>query len=68
MHINCEKAVHLIKSDGEILRAGRAMLWALRFTKWHQIARILNWPIFLPFVEFGYKIVAANRPFFSRFF
>ena len=68
MRAACEKAVHVVKTNGEILRAGRAMLFALRFTRWHQLARILAWPIFLPFVEIGYKIVAANRGFFSRFF
>lgn len=64
----CEKSIHVIKPSGEILRGGRAALFCGRFTRWHQLARLLEWPIFLPFVELGYKIVAANRPFFSRFF
>ena len=63
----CRGAVHVIKADGEILRAGRAMLFCGQQTRWHQLARIAGWPIFLPFVEIGYGIIAKNRMFFSKF-
>jgi len=63
----CEKAMHVVKADGEIIRAGRAAMFCGRFTRWHQLARIGEWPIFLPFVELGYRIVAANRGLFSKF-
>lgn len=62
----CSDAMHVIKSDGEIIRAGRAAMFCGRFTRWNRLARIGEWPVFLPFVELGYKIVAANRPFFSK--
>lgn len=63
----CQKAVHVIKADGTIIRGGEAMLFCGEFTRWHQLARIGQWPIFLPFVELGYKIIAANRMMVSKF-
>lgn len=63
----CQTAVHVIKANGEILRAGRASLFCLRQTRWHQLARIGEWPLVLPFVELGYAIIARNRMLFSRF-
>jgi predicted DCC family thiol-disulfide oxidoreductase YuxK len=62
----CQDAVHVVKSDGEVLKAGRAMLFCGQFTRWHQLARIGQWPIFLPFVELGYALVAKNRLLFSK--
>ena len=64
----CQNAVHLCKSDGQILRAGRAVLFALRFTRWNRLARLLELPPLVWLVELGYCVVARNRPFFSRFF
>lgn len=63
----CSQAIHVIKSNGEIVKAGQAAMFLGRFTKWNRLARIGEWPIFLPFVEIGYKIVADNRPLFSKF-
>lgn len=63
----CQKAVHVVKSDGEILRAARAVLFCGAQTRWHQLARIAMWPVFLPFVEIGYALIAKNRGVFSRF-
>ncbi len=63
----CQDSVHVIKSDGEILRGGRAVLFCGMQTRWHQLARIAAWPIFLPFIELGYALVAKNRGVFSRF-
>lgn len=62
----CSHAMHVIKTNGEIIRAGRAAMFCAQFTRWHRLARIAQWPIFLPFVELGYKIVAANRGLFSQ--
>ncbi len=64
----CEKAVHVVKTDGTILRAGRAALFLLEQTKWKPLARLLASPPFLWLVEIGYGIIARNRPFFARFF
>ena len=62
----CQSSVHVVKSDGEILRGGRAMLFCGQFTRWHQLARIGQWLLFLPFVELGYAIIAKNRMLFSK--
>lgn len=62
----CQNAVHVLKSDGEILRAGRAILFCGTQTKWNRLARIGLWPVFLPFVEVGYALVARNRGLFSK--
>jgi predicted DCC family thiol-disulfide oxidoreductase YuxK len=63
----CEKAIHVVTTDGHILRAGRAALFILERIGWGWAARLLRLPPFLWFVEIGYRIVAANRPFFARF-
>ena len=62
----CQESVHVIQSNGEILKAGRAILFCGRFTRWNRLARIGEWPIFLPFVELGYAFVARNRGLVSR--
>ena len=64
----CAEAVHVIKADGEMIRAGRAILFCGTFTRFGGWARIGLWPIFLPFVEVGYKFVAHNRNLVSKFF
>ncbi len=62
----CQHSVHVIQSGGEILRGGRAVMFCGQQTRWHQLARIALWPIFLPFVEIGYAFIAKNRGLFSR--
>jgi len=64
----CKRAVHVIKADGEVLRAGRAMLFILERLGWgYGVPRLLKLQPFIPFVELGYAVVARNRSFFSRF-
>ena len=63
----CQNAVHVVKSDGEILRGGRAVLFCGTQTRWNRLARIGLWPVVLPFIEIGYAIVAKNRAVFSKF-
>lgn len=63
----CQKSVHVIKASGEILRGGRAVLFCGQQTRWHQLARIATWPVFLPFIELGYALIAKNRGVFSKF-
>ncbi len=65
--IACEKVVHVIKTDGEILRAGRATLFVLDGIGFGWLARPLMLPPFIWLVELVYRIVAANRPFFAHF-
>lgn len=62
----CQESVHVIQTNGEILKAGRAMLFCLRFTRWHRLARIGEWPLILPFIEIGYAWVARHRGLVSR--
>ncbi len=64
----CGRAVHVIKADGQILRAGRATLFILERLGWgYGLPRILRLPPFIWLTELGYKTVARNRSFFSRF-
>ncbi len=64
----CERAVHVIKTDGEILRSGRATMFVLKVLRvGYGLPRLLALPPFVWLVEIGYFIVARNRPFFSRF-
>jgi predicted DCC family thiol-disulfide oxidoreductase YuxK len=67
LYAACEQAVHVVKDDGTVLRAGRATLFILENIGWRWAARLLLLPPFLWFVELGYALVARNRPFFSRF-
>jgi len=63
----CKRAVHVIKSDGTVLRAGRASLFVLEQIGWGWAARLLMLPPFIWAVELGYALVARNRSFFARF-
>ena len=63
----CKSALHVIKADGKVIRAGRAMMFCGTFTRFSGWARLGMWPIFLPFVELGYKFIANNRMLFSKF-
>jgi hypothetical protein len=68
LYYACERAVHVVKADGTVLRAGRASVFVMDQIGWHTAARILVLPPFLWGVELSYRIVAANRPFFACFF
>lgn len=64
----CRKAVHVIATDGRILKAGRATLFILAeigYPGW--LIHPLTWPPLIWLVEWGYRLVAQNRPFFSKF-
>jgi predicted DCC family thiol-disulfide oxidoreductase YuxK len=63
----CEKAIHVLTGDGRVLRAGRASLFVLAALGHKTTARVLGLPPLIWAVEAGYKIVAGNRDFFSRF-
>jgi predicted DCC family thiol-disulfide oxidoreductase YuxK len=67
LHEACARAVHVVKSDGTLLRAGRATLFILEQIGWGWFARVLSWPPFIWIVELVYSLVANNRRFFSRF-
>ena len=63
----CKKAVHVLTEQGEVLRAGRAVMFILERVGWGGFARFLTYPPMVWFVELGYWIVASNRIFFSKF-
>jgi predicted DCC family thiol-disulfide oxidoreductase YuxK len=62
----CRRAVHVLTSDGRLLKAGRASLFVLGETGHPWLARVLALPPFVWLVELGYILVARNRSFFSR--
>jgi predicted DCC family thiol-disulfide oxidoreductase YuxK len=62
----CEKAMHVVRADGGLLRAGRATLFILHELGWRISARILGAPPLIWFFELGYWVVARNRHLFSR--
>ncbi|GIW05977.1 MAG: hypothetical protein KatS3mg060_0782 [Dehalococcoidia bacterium] len=64
----CAQAMHVVTADGQTLRAGRAALYVLAAIGHPRLAGLLGLPPLLPFVELAYRIVANNRPFFSRLF
>jgi predicted DCC family thiol-disulfide oxidoreductase YuxK len=64
----CQRAVHVIKTDGDILKAGRASLFVLEkigYPRW--FIRPFTWPPLVWFTELGYRIVANHRSFFGKF-
>ena len=63
----CEQAVHVLTTDGRVLRAGRAAMFVLEHCGAGFPARLMTFPPFIWFVEIGYWIVAHNRPFFAHF-
>ena len=62
----CEEAVHVVRPNGEILRAGRAVLFALETIGFTKSSRILRTPPFIWLVEIGYRLVAQNRHRLNR--
>jgi predicted DCC family thiol-disulfide oxidoreductase YuxK len=66
--VACSRAIHVVKADGTVLRAGRAVLFIHEQLGWGWRARLLAKPPFIWLVELGYRIVASHRSFFSRFF
>ncbi len=67
LYVACKHAIHVVEADGTVHRAGRACLFILDDLGWHRVARIFAGPPLIWLVELSYRIVAANRPFFSRF-
>jgi hypothetical protein len=63
----CARAIHVVKADGTILRAGRASMYILQYLGWGWFARFLTYPPMIWFVELGYFIVARNRKLFAKF-
>ena len=64
----CRHAVHVRTTDGRWLRGGRASLFVLERIGWPRLARLVQRPPLVWAVDAVYRVVAANRPFFSRVF
>ena len=63
----CARAMHIIKPDGEIIRAGEAAMFILEHTGYRWVSGPFStWPL-SAVSEMGYRIVANNRRFFSKF-
>lgn len=68
LRARAERALQIVTSDGRQYSGGRAVLFALETIGWRpRLARIGRRRPLIWLVELGYRIVAANRPFFSRF-
>ena len=63
----CQRAIHVITTDGRTLRAGRASLFLLERCGYPWFARIMRIPPLVWSVELGYFVVARNRRLFARF-
>ena len=68
----CERALHIACTDGRLLHGGAAVMFFLETTTRHRLLKRLfriarSFPCIV-FIESGYKLVARNRSFFSRFF
>ncbi len=62
----CGRAVHVLTADGRTLRAGRASVFILGELGWRRAAWLLSKRPLIWAVEFGYRVVADHRDFFSR--
>src|SRR5262245_57156635 len=67
LYAACSRAVHVVRADGTVLRAGRATLFILDNIGHRWLAGPLMLPPFVWMVELIYRLVARNRPFFARF-
>jgi predicted DCC family thiol-disulfide oxidoreductase YuxK len=67
LYERCQRAIHVITSEGRVLRAGRAVLFILERCGFKWTARVLRAPPLVWMVELGYWLVARNRRFFARF-
>ena len=62
----CKRALHVVTSSGEVLKAGRATLFVAEQIGYQRLAHLLRPPPFIWAVELGYRIVASNRSFFAQ--
>lgn len=63
----CEKALHLRKEDGTWLLGADAVFYIYQTLGWRW-ARVARMPPLIWVFELGYKVVAANRLWFSKVF
>lgn len=64
----CERAIHVITTDGSILGGAKAVMFIKSKTGWGWFAKILSLPPFIWLLQLTYRIVANNRHAFSKWF
>ncbi|MDX1630990.1 MAG: hypothetical protein R3234_03970 [Thermoanaerobaculia bacterium] len=62
----CARALHAVRPDGEILKAGRGTLLVLSEIGWERTARIFSRRPLVWAVELGYWFVARNRSWLGK--
>lgn len=63
------RSMIVVTNDGRQLVGGRAVLFVLQKVGWHSsIMRLAARRPFVWAIDAGYRFVANNRQFFSRFF
>jgi predicted DCC family thiol-disulfide oxidoreductase YuxK len=67
LRAECEFAMHVITGQGDVIRAGRSVLYIFAGLGWPGMG-LLAMPPFVWFIELGYRFVANHRRFASRFF
>lgn len=60
--------MHVVTPDGEVVAAGRSVLFIFGKLGWWPLTTPLSWPPIIWLVEPAYRVLARNRLFFSRFF
>ena len=65
--VACEKALYIVHPDGQMTRAGRAILYLVETIGYPRTAHFLGSIPFVWAIEMGYWLVARNRPIASRF-
>lgn len=63
----CAQALHVFKTDGEVLRGADAVLFVYEQLGYRVASLGRSWPL-LPVLEQGYKVVARNRKLAARWF
>lgn len=66
LRAECAQAVHVVTAEGEVVRAGRAVLYILGRLGHPRLASVLALPPLVWGVELVYWLVARNRRLLSR--
>jgi len=64
----CKRAIHVLTTDGKVLRAGRAAMFLLKRVGYPKLAWFGSLPGIIWFVELGYFLVARYRGKVYRWF
>jgi hypothetical protein len=63
----CEGAMHVITADGTVIKGGASIVFIYE-TLGYGLVKLGYVPPLSYAIELGYRVVAANRMFFSRLF